>query len=163
MSFKNHIHSMIDASMLLQAEGTIPDGVPADIDYFFSEMTNDCPIINYDLYDDKSSLKQHSLTTWICTDTEVGLYYYTLCGKPVAIAYQSARKNDKCLYFFNRECYDAVLAHIKQFILDDVPDWFFLDEKVSQSIWEKCPRIEKDKSDRWNHGFDIRNFMVGEE
>lgn len=156
MSFKDRLYSMIRASENIGV--TRED--KADLEFFFREMTGNIPEIDYALFEEHGALRRHPLTTWICTDTEVGLYYYTLYGKTVAVSYQPARKSDKFLYFIDNDKFVDVLLHINEFIVEEENDnGAYLDEGASEFILTNCPRIEEKDQINWVHSFDIRNHM----
>jgi hypothetical protein len=68
----------------------------------------------YCSYDDTISqrLKYVFLTKWICTDTWVGTRVYLLDDIPVAISYQSGRKNPECVDFLSQ----ADVVRMRNFI-----------------------------------------------
>jgi len=71
----------------------------------------------------------YDISTWICTDTHVGLQVMRLAGTPVAIIWQPFRKTDPEMVFLSDETRDAVRAaweaarpniEVDSSIIDDV-------------------------------------------
>lgn len=77
----------------------------ADIDACYdTEVFNNALGLSYYGYNTEiisSRLKYVFLVKWICTDTWVGTRVYFLDETPVAVSYQSARKNDECVDFLS--------------------------------------------------------------
>jgi len=86
-----------------------------------SPVAEDCDVslwaaeVGYDPYnfecwseDFGKRMHKHSVYSWLCTDTVVGLFVYCLDKKPVAIASQSARKSPLEIKFIGQESYDFV-------------------------------------------------------
>lgn len=48
-------------------------------------------------------VKKHWIYNWMCTDTWVGLAAYYMDGEPVAVSFQSARKNSENIEFISKE------------------------------------------------------------
>lgn len=71
------------------------------------------------------------VNTWICTDTEVGLYVFFMDMQPVAVSYQSARRNDTSVYWLDEEAPNKMWefirslekepSYIKLSLTEDVP------------------------------------------
>ena len=59
-------------------------------------------------------VEQFPINTWICTDTEVGLYCYFFDGEFIALSFQSGRKNDVNFYWKS----NAAAEKVRNFILD---------------------------------------------
>lgn len=79
-------------------------------------------------------MTKHWVTSWICTDTRVGLAVYCWDCVPVAISTQSARKNEEKISFLSKESADMVRSAIIELIGDDVFDVDVLDpiEEIHQ-------------------------------
>lgn len=81
-------------------------------------------------------VKQYFITSWICTDTRVGLSVYTLDSQIIAVSHKSARKNNENIDFISVEAksqmFDLLASLLKKDLLKDqlhVPDsiddsWF---------------------------------------
>lgn len=54
-------------------------------------------------HDFQERVKKYWVSSWMCTDTRVGLAVYVMDGEPVAISGQVARKSDEHFEFFSVE------------------------------------------------------------
>lgn len=90
------------------------------------------------------------LITWLCTDTQVGLYSYYFDNELVAISYQSARKSDLTLFWVNTESRKTM----REFILsiytpEQEPDGFWLiDDQIDDAGIDDALENKRD-SDEW--------------
>lgn len=89
-----------------------------------------------------SIMRKHWLSSWVCTDTRVGLAVYCIGDEPVAISIQHARKADEIIKFLSADALEKtrllVISCIepddysKNIIADDyeIPDeWFNISDK----------------------------------
>lgn len=79
-----------------------------DLKVDLEEFLNEFGVFGAGFVDDywkkfNSRVKMQKIRTWICTDTEVGIYAYFIDGVPVALSFQKARKDDKWFEFLNPE------------------------------------------------------------
>lgn len=65
---------------------------------------NECR--DYDLFE--SRLKKYWVSSWMCTDTIVGLAAYYLDNQLVAVSAQPARKSDENIFFISQPAADLV-------------------------------------------------------
>ena len=74
------------------------------------------------------------VNTWICTDTEVGLYVFFMDMQPVAVSYKNARRNDTNVYWLDEEAPGKMREFIRS--LEEGPDYLKLglDEDVP-ALW----------------------------
>lgn len=79
-------------------------------------------------------MTKHWVTSWICTDTRVGLAVYCWDCVPVAVSTQCARKSDEKISFLSKECADMVRDAIIKLMGDDEFDIALIDpdEEIHQ-------------------------------
>lgn len=69
-------------------------------------------------------VRRNFIERWLCTDTMVGTAVYFFDDKPVAVSWQSARKNDTELQFFSKEDAVAVREFLYSLVHKDEPQQF---------------------------------------
>ena len=62
--------------------------------------------------DEIPELKAYWGTSWICTDTEVGLLFYFLNDELICCSWQIARKEKEAFYFVSEETVEKLRAYI---------------------------------------------------
>ena len=91
------------------------------------------------------------LITWLCTDTQVGLYAYYFDNELVAISYQSARKSDLNLFWVSTELREKM----REFVLSlytseqDSDGFWLIDDEISDAGIDNCLENKRDR-DAWN-------------
>lgn len=70
---------------------------------------------SYETFD----LKQYKIKTWICTDTEVGLYAYFLRDEFAFITSQTARKSDIEFFWDSKVMHTKVTNYLRSFITQE--------------------------------------------
>lgn len=60
-----------------------------------------CYEVDYEVF--QSAVKTFWIKKWLCTDTYVGYSVIVLNGEPVAVTRQTARKNDKDVFFLSAD------------------------------------------------------------
>lgn len=96
-------------------------------------------------YNDWSEVFDHRvqkfwITSWVCTDTRVGLALYKLDGIPVAVSHQSARKNDERIEFLSAADADRMRALIFDLL------------RAEQSEPKLCNLSQEIDADWWGRG-----------
>ncbi len=73
----------------------------------------------------------HSVQDWLCTDTIVGTFIYYMDDQPVAVTFQTGRKNDKEVLFFSKEAAQKMREFIQSVMPDHYdPEIVSLDEEL---------------------------------
>lgn len=70
-------------------------------------------IIDYEHYNaviETGRVAQYPIREWLCTDTYVGLYLFTVDEEPVCLVYRDGRKNDPQWKFFSKESFQKLKA-----------------------------------------------------
>jgi hypothetical protein len=119
-------------------------------DAFLSDFNlSDC-YVKFDYRTFGQRVTTADLITWLCTDTQVGLYAYYFDNELVAISYQSARKSDLNLFWVSTELREKM----REFVLslytsEQDPDGFWLiDDEISDAGIDNCLET-KLVSDAW--------------
>lgn len=80
-----------------------------------------------------TTVREHPIDEWFCTDTVVGLYVITLNMKVVGIRFQPARKSDSQFRFVSVETHNELLDHVKSFAETPEVDVPLLDMDMNYS------------------------------
>ena len=58
----------------------------------------------------------YEVETWICTDTQVGMFLWVLDDEPVCIDYRPYRKSFKQFLWLSKEAFDKTKKYMEKFI-----------------------------------------------
>jgi hypothetical protein len=73
----------------------------------------------------------YSVQDWQCGDTVVGTFIYYMDDQPVAVSIQTARENNKEVFFFSEDAAQKMRELIQSLMPDDyVPGIVSLDEEL---------------------------------
>ena len=72
---------------------------------------------------------QYAIREWLCTDTYVGLYLFTVDEEPICLVYQSARKDDPRWKFFSEETFRKLKTLFDECMPPDQEERFSVVEK----------------------------------
>lgn len=102
-------------------------------------------IIDYEHYNaviETGRVAQYAIREWLCTDTYVGLYLFTVDEEPVCLVYQDARKGDPQWEFFSKESFQKLKALFDECMPPDQENRYrlideeFLDLDVDPNLFE---------------------------
>lgn len=80
----------------------------------------------YDTFD----LKQYKIKTWVCTDTEVGLYAYFLRNEFAFITSQTSRKSDIEFFWDSKVMHTKVSNYLRSFITQEYMYFIELNDTI---------------------------------
>lgn len=119
-------------------------------DAFLSDFNLDDCDAKFDYHTFGQRVTTADLITWLCTDTQVGLYAYYFDDELVVISYQSARKSDLNLFWVSAELREKM----REFVLslytsEQDPDGFWLiDDEISDAGIDYFLENKRD-NDEW--------------
>ena len=92
-----------------------------NVDQLMRDLDISGYIDEYKLFDDKR-LSRYWITSWICTDTRVGLSVYIFNDIPVAVSARSCRKCDEHIEFVSIEAANTVRQVLLNYVEHDDTD-----------------------------------------
>jgi hypothetical protein len=95
-------------------------------DPFLSDFNLDDFYAKFDYHTFGQRVTTADLITWLCTDTQVGLYAYYFDDELVVISYQSARRSDLNLFWVSAELREKM----REFVLS-----LYTSEQNSDGFW----------------------------
>ena len=91
-----------------------------DIEDFARELIA-CPTYGWS-NEFSENVKGYWIQKWLCTDTWVGLTAWYWGDEPLAVSWQSARKNDETFQFVNKEIAERLRIYIKTILETHDPE-----------------------------------------
>lgn len=101
-------------------------------EFGLSPYTNNWKDGALDSFDEK--IKSVRIYTWICTDTEVGIFAYFFEENVVCFSFQTARKMPKNYYWASTEAAQNVHDFIKTLLLEEENTLKYFDD-FNESGW----------------------------
>jgi hypothetical protein len=118
-------------------------------DPFLSDLNLDDFYAKFDYHTFGQRVTTAGLITWLCTDTQVGLYAYYFGNELVAISYQSARKSDLNLFWVSTELREKM----REFVLSlytseqDLDGFWLIDDEISDAGIDNCLENKRDNDE----------------
>lgn len=85
---------------------------------------------------------KHWITSWVCTDTKVGLAVYCLDNVPVAISTQTARKSEERIKFVSEEARIEVFKCVVSYMECTDCDVLKMEDEVNPAWWHDVANKE---------------------